>query len=537
MDDGALRAMRSYRLKTRIFTLGPRVLVGLLGLALTLPSLPAQNRAAKPGKHANQGSLSIPARTARGGSGAEQPPDLIIVEAPEAPSGALSARFPKGSRLARVSPPERTPRNLTSAFFAAADPRISFDGTRVLFAGRRTAASTWQIWEMHADGAGVRQVTNCRGDCLRPAYLPRGQIAYTAVAQEVTSEQLNLAQSRVAPAAASGARSRLGSQLWVGNLDGTDAHAITFGPGDFELETVLLSGRLLLTARSPLLPANKRPTDRELYTLRPDGTGLATLRCEHQHPAVRSQAAEMDDGAVVFLKSRLDGTSSDGELEWVRRGAVHEAPLAVPALHAWSAQPLAGNELLVAHTVGMSMSQQMRLALLDAGSASITATLYESTRLPAVEAVPVVAHAPPRWYWSTLNPALKRGYFVCLDSYQSAGLPHGRITTTLGRVRVFTLDAATQGESVLGEVPVEPDGSFYIAVPPDTPVRFEVLDRTEHVVRAQRSWIWSRSGEEHGCVGCHEDRALAPENRWPLALRRFDTPTRLDRQEAGGSKQ
>ena len=48
------------------------------------------------------------------------------------------------------------------------------------------------------------------------------------------------------------------------------------------------------------------------------------------------------------------------------------------------------------------------------------------------------------------------------------------------------------------------------------------------VVRAQRSWIWSRSGEEHGCVGCHEDRALAPENRWPMALRRFDTPTRLD---------
>jgi len=25
-------------------------------------------------------------------------------------------------------------------------------------------------------------------------------------------------------------------------------------------------------------------------------------------------------------------------------------------------------------------------------------------------------------------------------------------------------------------------------------------------------------------VGCHEDRAVAPENRWPLALRRFDAP-------------
>ena len=90
------------------------------------------------------------------------------------------------------------------------------------------------------------------------------------------------------------------------------------------------------------------------------------------------------------------------------------------------------------------------------------------------------------------------------------------------------LDAATQHDIVLGEAPIEEDGSFYIAVPPDKPVRFEVLDGAGRVVRAQRSWIWARSGEEHGCVGCHEDRAVAPENHWPMALRRFDSPTRLN---------
>jgi hypothetical protein len=102
-------------------------------------------------------------------------------------------------------------------------------------------------------------------------------------------------------------------------------------------------------------------------------------------------------------------------------------------------------------------------------------------------------------------------------------------------VRVLALDEGTQHETSLGEATVEPDGSFYIAVPPDQPVRFELLDGMGRVVRAQRSWIWSRSGEERGCVGCHEDRALAPENRWPLALRRFDTPTRLEK--TAGSKQ
>jgi len=69
-------------------------------------------------------------------------------------------------------------------------------------------------------------------------------------------------------------------------------------------------------------------------------------------------------------------------------------------------------------------------------------------------------------------------------------------------------------------------------VPPDQPVRFEVVNAAGQVVREQKSWIWARSGEEHGCVGCHEDRAIAPENRWPMALRRFDTPTRLDLAKA-----
>ena len=85
------------------------------------------------------------------------------------------------------------------------------------------------------------------------------------------------------------------------------------------------------------------------------------------------------------------------------------------------------------------------------------------------------------------------------------------------------LDPSTDKEASLGEAPVERDGSFYIAVPPDRPVRFELLSGEGQVLRAQKSWIWARTGRT-GCVGCHEDRAVAPENRWPLALRRFDAP-------------
>jgi hypothetical protein len=143
----------------------------------------------------------------------------------------------------------------------------------------------------------------------------------------------------------------------------------------------------------------------------------------------------------------------------------------------------------------------------------------------------VAAHPAPRWYWSTLNPALQVGYFICLDCTLAADAPKGRLPVSPSKVRLLALDTATQQESSLGEAPVEKDGSFYIAVPPDRPLRFELLDAGGRVLRAQRSWIWTRSGEEHGCVGCHEDRAVAPENRWPLTLRRFDTPTRLGVEE------
>jgi hypothetical protein len=446
--------------------------------------------------------------------------------------GTLSRRFPQGSRLVRLAPSEQSARSLTPDFFAAADPRISFDGARVLFAAKKVDDSPWQVWEMNVDGSGARQVTKYASDCLRPAYLPQGFVVYTALSSSPTVVPSSNSKAKGSVPASSHAASLTGagSQIWVSKLDGSDAHPITFGPGDFQVETVLKNGTILATARSPLLPFNGHPADRELYTIRLDGTGLSTLRCDHQHPAIRSEAEELDDGSVVFVKASLTSPSVGGQLAWIRRGAVHNEPLTAPTIQAMSPQPIAGNELIVSResAIGTRAGTKSTLFTFDASSGKFGTPLYQDPKIAAVEAVPVAAHESPRWYWSTLNVDLKRGYFICLNGYLAEDVPHGKIAVKLARVRVLTLDAGTQHESPLGEAPMEEDGSFYIAVPPDKPVRFEVLDAAGRVVRAQKSWIWARSGEEHGCVGCHEDRAVAPENRWPMALRRFDTPTRLD---------
>jgi Hydrazine synthase alpha subunit middle domain len=64
-------------------------------------------------------------------------------------------------------------------------------------------------------------------------------------------------------------------------------------------------------------------------------------------------------------------------------------------------------------------------------------------------------------------------------------------------------------------------------VPADLLIRLQLLGARGEVLKQQRSWMWVRTGEDRGCVGCHESQALAPENHSPMTLQRFDTPTLL----------
>jgi len=76
---------------------------------------------------------------------------------------------------------------------------------------------------------------------------------------------------------------------------------------------------------------------------------------------------------------------------------------------------------------------------------------------------------------------------------------------------------------ILGEVPLQRDGSAYFKVPVDEAVYFQLLDENKMELRRMRSFISFQPGESRGCVGCHQTRENAPTDR-PFSLAMLSEP-------------
>jgi hydrazine synthase alpha subunit-like protein len=434
-------------------------------------------------------------------------PDIIFVQAPTVVAGELSKRFPRGSRLVRLNPsvPQKEI-NLTPDFFAAADPRVSADVSKVLFSAQKAADAPWQVWEMNADGSDQRQITHCDADCLTPAYLADGEIVYSKISTKTSREQ---------------------SSLFVSRADGSRARQITFGAGNFQVETVLRDGRILVSADSLRAANDQGRSPRLLYTLRTDGTGLSLFRSDSEANLLGTGAEELESGAVLFVSGDGPGRqTSAGELAWIPPGVSHNSRITPRQYAYWSAHQLDGDSLVVSRKSSTAPSKVGRYDLyaFNLTTRAVGKLIYRNPQFSSVQAVALEPRPEPKRYMSILHPQQRTGRVLCLNSYLSADVTGGRVKGRIARVRVLMLDAEGNREVNLGEAPVESDGSFYVSVPADRPIRFETLNEQGGLIRAQKSWVWTRPGEDMGCAGCHDDKAQAPDNHWPLVLNRFDTP-------------
>jgi len=81
--------------------------------------------------------------------------------------------------------------------------------------------------------------------------------------------------------------------------------------------------------------------------------------------------------------------------------------------------------------------------------------------------------------------------------------------------------------AVLGQVPVEDDGSAYFEAPIEREIYFQAIDDEGMAIQSMRSGTYVHPGEHLSCLGCHEDRlkgTTLPGS--PKALRR--DPSKLE---------
>lgn len=408
------------------------------------------------------------AALAAAGSLPEPPPTVVFVSAPASAGDFPPGRAVPGSRLAAAPLDGRGPvRVLTEGFAAAASPRVSFDGREILFAGRRTEGERDAIWAVKADGSAVRRVAGTEGgDCGAPAWLPDGRVLYTA-----------------------------GGAIAAAAADGAGAGPLTFHPGGADLDPVVLADGRVLFARD-----GAEGTD--LLAVHADGTGIHPFHGPGLAP-MRLRRPREDEGRTIWAVG--DGRVVRIDARRPARAAADGAPGLKGVVAA--AEPLPGGGLLVSVRPAAGRGTfGIRLG------GTVVADAPDRDEIDPV----LLAPSPrPKGHLSVVKAEKSTGRLFCIDARRTA---RGIEVPIPARVRLY--ESLPGGERLLGEAPLAADGSFYVEVPADRPLRAESVDGAGKPIRGSGYSFWVRPNEIRGCIGCHEDPAVAPPNALPAAVER-----------------
>jgi hypothetical protein len=93
---------------------------------------------------------------------------------------------------------------------------------------------------------------------------------------------------------------------------------------------------------------------------------------------------------------------------------------------------------------------------------------------------------------------------------------------------IATTNASWDAKWLVGEVPVEKDGSVNVRVPARKPLFFQALNAKGQVVQTMRSWSTLQPGEVSSCMGCHDSKLnpTQPLTYVPIAMTR--QPSQLE---------
>ena len=431
--------------------------------------------------------------------------DIIVTASPfYKPLAELQGgeRFPNGAQLLLVH--NGVAKLLVHDFAATADADVSYDGKFVLFSGKKAESDPWQIWELTLLDGSLRKVVTSATDAQRPFYLPGGRLIWA----ERTSRGFRIESDGDGHAPA---------QQFLNPSAGPGVLPLTYTRGSAFPTDVLADGRILFESGFPLSDGSIP----DLYLVYADGSGVESYRCDHGR--ARWGGRQLASGDVVFTHGR--------SLARFTSPLAHEQPIAAPRGEYSGAIVEAQPD---AWLVSARLGADAHFSLKSWKPGAVTMeTILAQRNEDIVEPVLVAAHTRPNRHPSGLHPWDYANLLV-LDARLSRD---GNLKTAPSAVRLEMQNENGAAVSI-GTAPVESDGSFFVKVPADKPVRFALLDGKGSVLRREQGWFWIRKGEQRICVGCHTGPERASENRVPAVLLRTTTPFDLTGQApAAGAPQ
>lgn len=450
---------------------------------------------------------------------------------------------PSGGAIYRLSPPrpDVQPAPLVNSLGEGIyrDLRLDWEGRRLLFAfgngsDKWDGSQSYHIYEVSLEGGEPIQLTyGPKNDC-EPFYLPDGRIGFTSDRPE---HFVMCGGDRHAPL------------LFSMASDGSDIRQLSHNVVNDFNPSMLSDGRVLYSRWE----YNERSVTslHNPFTMNPDGSmvapyyGNATIR-----PNVVMYPREVPgSGKVMALFTAHHGQTHgaigliDGRVDVDGPDPVRVLTPGVPvtgekhedSLVGWYSDPwpLSETAYLCSYTPTAVPWHRDTWAVYVGDHHGNLALIHRDSDLSCFEPVPV---APtPRPHLRPPPGPVTRGMadVLLMDVYEGLeGVPRGtaqylRVVEDVPRVSVPTGGViVTSGtpiytvKRVLGTVPIEPDGSARLLVPPDRNVYFEVLDGSQREIQRMRSVVCLRPDEGRTCIGCHEPRNMAPPNLLPEAARR-----------------
>jgi hypothetical protein len=397
-------------------------------------------------------------------------------------------KYLPGSRLAAIKPgmSSNSSMILTEGFFSACSPALSYDGKYLVFTGKKDRTDHWQIWIMNLKDMSIDQVTKGDVSCLDPVYLPSGRIVFSMV-----SHRNNPPPTKM---------------LYSCNPDGSEVKQISFHPHADQTTSVLLDGRLLTVSRqlSPLIGEQK------YLALRPDGTKAELFYQPGPGGYLWGKGIETKNQEVVFIESSATDPEK-GELIAVsqnsplnsRRNLGHDLQGSFQ-----SASEIPSGNFLVSYRD--NPYDTYGVYNFDPRTGQLGEKLAYRPDFHIFDPVVVGEYTRPRILPSAVNESNPTGLLLCQDINLSRIADSSESNSNL--VQVWGRNG------LMGEVQAEEDGSFYLKMPADTPVQIKTVDADGNIIRGPSDWIWLRPNERRGCVGCHADPELVPDNRVPMAV-------------------